>query len=401
MSGRRSWLPRGVVIATAVLLAVAIAAALGTPGEFTDDNSVWATIFFALPVAAFSIVGGLIALRQPQNAIGWLLAGIGLLFAVVVASSSVALWGLKTGRLSEGVGEWIDVAANVWVVALGLVGTQLPLRLPDGRLPSPRWRWFSRLSLVLIAVALLGMSAQQGPVERVAGTSNPLGAAWAEPFAATFMLVIASFVVAIASLVVRYRRADSLDRLQLRWIAFGGVVFLSIYLLTLVLLAVVDEHSAAGVAVTSFAQAGFAALPIAIGYAILRHRLFDIDVVINRTLVYGALTATLAGAYLASVLLLQLALSGVTEGSGLAVAASTLGVAALFRPARGRIQELVDRRFYRSKYDAARTLEGFSVRLRDEVDLTALDAELRGVVAETMQPAHVSLWLRAPEPGRG
>jgi hypothetical protein len=400
MSRSRSWLVAGMVIATAVLVALGLAAVVATTGALANGSDSWAAISFLPPIAVFSIVGGLIVTRRPGNPVGWLLAAIGLLFAIVVASSGVARWGLETGSLPQGVAEWISVASSAWVIALGLIGTQLPLRLPDGALPSPRWRWYSRISLILIAVALVGMATQQGRVENVPGSSNPLGSASLEPLAGAFLFVIAGFAIGIASLVVRYRRADSLDRVQLRWIAFGGLLFLAVYLVTLPLASAIGEHSTAGTVLTTVAQAAFAGLPAAIGYAILRHRLYDIDVVINRTLVYGALTATLAVTYLGTVLVLQLLLNGMTGDSGLAVAASTLAVAALFRPARATIQAGVDRRFFRRKYDAARTLEGFSVRLRDEVHLSSLDAELRGVVAETMQPTHVSLWLRAPEPGR-
>ena len=193
----------------------------------------------------------------------------------------------------------------------------------------------------------------------------------------------------------RLRRSHGFERQQLKWIALAAAV--------VGLIVVVDEVSYfAGLeGVDTIRDAllglGLATFPVAAGIAILRHRLYDIDVVINRTLVYGLLTATLAAAYLGSVLLLQLALDPVTSGSNLAVAVSTLAVAALFRPARARIQAVVDRRFYRHKYDATVTLEEFSARLREQVDLEALGGELRSVVADTMQPAHVSLWLRGAE----
>jgi hypothetical protein len=386
----------GLVAASAALIAVSIAGfAYGRLSGF--DVPAAGVGSFLLPVASFSVVGGLVAIRRPQHAIGWLLVVIGLLLSVVLASTMLSHLALDATSLPKAVGEWVSIPGNLWVVALGLIGTQLPLRLPDGRLPSPRWTWYSRISIALIAVTLVGMAVQPGRVDEIAGTANPLGSETLKPLSAVVFLMILSFVGGPAALVVRYRGADAQSRAQLRWMALGGAAFLAVYVVTLPLPAILGlaEESAAADAITNFSQAAFAALPIAIGYAILKHRLYDIDVIVNRTLVYGALTATLAGTYLASVLLLQLLLS---PSSDLAIAASTLAVAVLFRPARSRIQALVDRRFYRHKYDAQRTLETFSARVRDEVDLDALNAELRAVIARTVQPAHVSLWLR--EPGR-
>lgn len=398
MVTRTTRLVAALSIGTALLLAVAVtivvAGRVAHP-ELVGAEAVWGTVSFALPIAAFAAVGGLIAVRQPGNAIGWLMVLIGLLLAIVIAAGATSSWGLKSGSLPKGLSEWIDVPANLWVIALGLLGTQLPMRLPDGRLPSPGWRAYSRLTLVLIAVACVGMATHTGRVEGVDGTSNPLGSAVLEPLGFAILVVFAAFAGGVRALVVRHRRAAAVERVQLRWIMFGGAAFFVVFVVTLVPnLAGVPGDSAAGYALTFTSQTAFAALPVAIGYAIMRHRLLDIDVVINRTLVYGVLTATLAVVYVGSVLLLQLMLNGVAGDSSLAVAISTLAVAGLFRPARARIQRGVDRRFFRRRYDSQRTLETFSARLRDEVALDALSSELVGVVRETLQPAHVSLWLR-------
>ncbi|MFL6173769.1 MAG: hypothetical protein ACJ716_12840 [Marmoricola sp.] len=385
-------------VLSGALMSVGVVASASTP----DDKGVGsgfliATLAFAVPVAVFAVVGALITSRQHGNVVGWLLTAVGLLFSVVVASSSVALWALTTGSLDRQLAVWIDVGGNCWVIALGLIGTQLLLRLPDGRLPSPRWRWYSRTTIVLIGVALVGMATQTTPVEGVRGAENPLASSTLSSLSFAFLFVIIGFVISIVALVRRYRRASGHDRAQLRWIAFSGVVFVVVYVISLVALGFVDDHSAAGNIATSTAQTAFAALPIGIGFSVLRRNLYDIDVVINRALVYAALTATLAGVYLGSILLMQLALNTFTAGSGLAVAASTLATAALVRPARARIQEIVDRRFFRHKYDATRTLERFGAHLRSEVDLNALTDELRAVVAETMQPAHLTIWVRPTE----
>jgi hypothetical protein len=234
--------------------------------------------------------------------------------------------------------------------------------------------------------------------------ANPLGIESARSTLSVLMFVVlpllpVCFVASAVALVRRFHRARGLERLQLKWLATAGALVATLYLSAL-LGSLLKPEPFSGQdpewlkVLQAIAGLSFLLLPVAIGVAVLRHRLYDIDVVINRTLVYGLLTVTLGAVYLGSVLVLQLALRPLTNRSDLAVAASTLAVAALFRPARARIQSAVDRRFYRSRYDAGRILEAFADRLRHELDLEAVAVDLRDAVRDTVQPAHVSLWLR-------
>jgi hypothetical protein len=362
---------------------------------------------------SFPTVGALIAARRPDNPIGWLFIAAGLSGAAVLFSSEYALYALFTepGALPGGRAmAWIS--AWVGTVAFGLVFTFLFLLFPDGRLLSARWRpvaWLAAgaLTSVMLATALkprltdeAGEAVPNGAPDTI---RNPLGidgagsTLQAVEETAIVVFVFLCVLPAAASLILRYRRSAGERRQQIKWLAWAaGVLVVGIFVVPDVLRAVFGETSAVSAAVRVLETVPVVGLPLATGVAILRHRLYDVDVVIRRTLVYAALTALLAGAYLAAVLLLQLALSPLTEDSDLAIAGSTLAVAALFRPASRRIQAIVDRRFYRRRYDAARTLDAFGSRLRDEVDLDSLAGELRGVVNETMQPAHVSLWIRIP-----
>jgi hypothetical protein len=286
-----------------------------------------------------------------------------------------------------------------WIPALSLI-IFLLLLFPSGSLPSARWRWVTRLAGIGIGIAVVGVAFAPHSVDPQGGlkVDNPLAVPSLKvPLEVLIVvgaaLILASMVAGVVALVLRYRRSRGHERLQLKWFTYCAV------LIVVLVLSTADVPTGLLLGAIQAVLIG-PALAIATGVAMLRHRLYDIDVVVNRTLVYGALTATLAAIYVGSVLLLQLALDPVTSDSSLAVAVSTLAVAALFRPARIRIQSVVDRRFYRRRYDAARTLERFSARLREEVDLDALGGELRAVVSDTMEPAHVSLWLRTPGQAR-
>jgi hypothetical protein len=353
---------------------------------------------FVVLSLAFATVGSLVASRVPQNRIGWIFCLTGLLVAVSVLAWVYADYGLyaTSGRLPGAAG-----AAAFPGEPLAAVFAFVVLLFPDGRLPSDRWRPAAYViglaALLLFVTDVLRPGALDDPFATV---SNPLGVPGTRGVMdavnnAGWLLVTVGLGLAAASLLVRLRRARGIERQQLKLVlAVGAVVVVVTALAMTTWLVWPRGDLQVRMALLGLSYAGF---PVAAGVAVLRYRLYDIDLVINRTLVYGALTATLAVVYLGSVLVLQFTLSGVAGGSGLAVAASTLVAAALFRPARARIQAAVDRRFYRRKYDAQRTLEGFSGRLRDEVDLVALNAELGAVVRETLQPAHVSVWLRSPE----
>ena len=341
----------------------------------------------------FSVVGALIATRQPGNAIGWIFLSVGVSAGLAELSHGYADYWLEGNGGSKALGELAAVySSQSWMPFILVPATFIVLLFPDGHLLSPRWRPVAWCAAVGIAGAFLTTALATGPLDDYPQLDNPyaVDSPVLDPLAGlSFLLVLIGIVGSAVSLILRFRRARGEERQQIKWLALAGaVVAVTIPIGT-------AGYSVWGEDVSNVAMMlSVLGVPIAAGVAILRYRLYEIDVVINRTLVYGALTATLAAVYLGGVLLFQLALGGVTEDSNLAVAGSTLAVAALFRPARGRIQELVDRRFYRRRYDARRTLESFAARLRDEVDLTALEAELCGVVAETMQPAHVSLWLR-------
>jgi hypothetical protein len=294
---------------------------------------------------------------------------------------------------------WMDDWA--YLLWLAPAAVWIPLLFPDGRLLSRRWRIVAWSGTAIFVVTLLGKALGRRVLETKApGTvHNPYAlpgaagdaAAWLADRAEVLLVVI--LVATVAAVVTRMRCARGVERLQLKWFAYVGALMLAALLLAALSLA---DSARLGDTLGTIAWGSFLllfifGLPAAIGIAILRHRLYDIDVVINRTLVYGALTAALAATYLGLVLLVGLAVGR----SGFAVAVSTLAVAALFRPLRARIQGAVDRRFYRRRYDAAQTLEAFGSRLRDELDLETLRGEIAAVVGETVQPAHVTLWLRS------
>ena len=351
----------------------------------------------------FSSVGAVVGSRRPESPVGWFFCAIGVLAAVVLFSSEYAAYALlaQPNSLPGGLA-MVWIRAWAWVPFLGLF-VLLVLVFPDGWQHSRgRW-WFSRLVLIVIAGGTLLAAFSPGPIDALGGAvENPLGM---EPLRGigtnsavgpVESVLYALGILAAGSLFVRMRRARGVERQQIKWFAYATVVLVGGAVMAF---SVSEATGVSWLGEIGFAltMVGLAGLPVAIGIAVLRYRLYNIDRIINRTLVYGSLTAILAGVYFGGVTATQAllrTLTGQQELPQVAVVASTLVIAALFTPLRRRIQSFIDRRFYRRKYDAAKTLEGFSTKLRDETDLEALRGDLVEVVRETMQPAHVSVWLR-------
>src|SRR5215208_2874756 len=359
----------------------------------------------ALPTwtVSFSVVGALIASHRPENSIGWIFLAVGFFYGLLSAGEEYAIYALLTnlgalplGAEASWLGQWI------WAPGLGLILVFLPLLFPDGHPPSHRWRpvaWLGGLSIGLgVVSSMIVLWPERGPA-LVTGDESPSHVLQVLVVFVAFPLMLLAGVGAVISLFVRFRRARGDKRQQIKWFASASA-------LTLVWILVFGEATLGGVPeviVDLSALLVIPSIPIATGIAILRYRLYDIDRIINRTLVYGSLTLMLALLYFGGVTVTQAllrTLTGQEKLPQLIIVASTLVIAALFTPLRRRIQSFIDRRFYRRKYDAAKTLETFSLKLRDETDLEALNNDLVGVVRETMQPAYVSLWLRPDPPPR-
>jgi hypothetical protein len=360
---------------------------LETARHSSDLDSTWFNAQEALGALVFPTVGAIMASRRKENPLGWLFLAIGVSFGISTVGGAITdVFPFRSSTWQWGT--WLQTWS--WAPGWVFMITYLLLLFPDGRLPSRRWAWVAWLTgTAVVLMVLAGMFDRTAG--ETAGYNSPLPT-WPDQIvgffqlSSTFSALVAS-IASVVALVRRFRRSTGAERQQMKWFALAGVA-------TVVLIpgrVIVFAHVPAMVVLGLLS---IPILPVAAGLAILRYRLYDIDRVVNRTIVYAVLTALLVGVYAALVIGLG---SLVGANHPLVIAGSTLAVAALIGPARRRVQAFVDRRFYRRKYDAARTLEAFTARLRDEVDLDELREHLVAVVDRTMQPAQASLWIRQPE----
>jgi hypothetical protein len=398
--------------ATVVLMGLTVVFTVAYPLSRDVSSTIVNFGVAILFVVTFQTVGAVISSRRPENPIGWVFCGMGPALVAAVFFGNYAQYALlvEPGSLpgaatAAWVGNWI------WLVALSPLGFFL-LLFPDGRPPSPRWRWVAGLQAAALAGWFVSQAFAPGPMVNSGYESldNPYGIEAAGGIfdvvgAVSGSLLLATVLASAFSIVVRFRRSRGDGRRQIQWVAYAAALVALVIVLQLIAEVALPESDLL-VEVLNFSfVVVLTTVPVAAGVAILKYRLYEIDAIINRTLVYGLLTASLALAYAGSVGTLQYVFRALTGGeSQLVIVASTLAIAALFSPLRRGIQGFIDRRFYRSRYDAARTLEAFGARLRDGTDLGALRDDLVAVTGETVQPEHVSLWLApGPEgrPGRG
>jgi hypothetical protein len=367
-----------------------------------DDFTAVDAILFPLEYTTFAIVGALLASRRPHNPLGWLFLAIGTGATFGNAAQGYADLALvqRPGSLPAGIwAAWYGSLA--WPCSMALI-LFLPILFPDGKV-ARRWLkpflwggiagWVSLFITFAFEPGPLDMGPREDPM------INPMGIEALEPVSLVFVILLfllpTMLVMGLFSLTLRAVRSSGVERQQLKWLAFGTAGFALLFMGQPLLTSFLGERSAAA-ARWGNVLFGLAVmmLPISMGIAIARYRLYDLGRIVNRAVVYASLTVVLAGIYLVGVTVIRSGLAPVTGDSDIAVAASTLAVAALFRPARKRIQAFIDHRFYRRKYNATRTVDDFSAKLRDEIDLTTLNDELVGVVHQTMHPTHVSVWLR-------
>ncbi|MGH3147652.1 MAG: hypothetical protein ACRDTR_17810 [Rubrobacter sp.] len=349
-------------------------------------------------VVVDATVGALIASRRPENPVGWLLCLSGVAVGTSSFTAQYAIYALLARPGSLPAGEALAWIFS-WLLPI-MIGLQVfyVLLFPSGRLPGRRWRPLAWLTVAFVVVGVISSGFSSGPIDALGSIRNPLGM---EGFskvydAVLFFMAPVLFVGAALSVFVRLRRTAGVERQQIKWFAYAAAIYAVSIILNVIVLATDTPPWFERITTTFFTAAG-TTIPIAIGIAILRYRLYEIDRIINRTLVYGPLTVSLTLAYVGIVFSLQSVFRSLTgETSQLVIVASTLAIAALFSPLRRRIQTLVDRRFYRKKYDARKTLEAFGALLRDGPDLETTVDELVAVAHETVQPTHVSLWLRSP-----
>jgi hypothetical protein len=362
----------------------------------------WEDLAHQLVLLLFAIVGALVAARQPRNAVGWLLCAFGIesvIEDVATQYGKYALFATSNSLPAGAVVAWLQ--SWLWAFSFGQIAFLL-LLFPNGRVLSRRWGLVARITAAAVVLLAGGMAFAPGNIKNrgvFESVPNPFGLQGLAGDLATalagisFLALTLSLLAAAASMVVRFRRARGVERQQMKWFAIAASLLAAAFIVNFAYQLIPELR----VLEQAAFLLAFASVPVSVGIAILRHRLYDIDRLINRAVVYGALSAGLGLVYWASVVLLQQMLREFTQGSELAIIASTLAVAAFFTPARRRIQNVVDRRFFRRKYDTQRTLEHFTARLRQEVDLERLAVELVLVADGAVQPAHASLWLRPVE----